>query len=690
MLKILQADGGQLPLDFDKYFIQEETNGEDQIGFTLPLDHADYKLLAEEVQLLDAEDGQVYRITAIDEGAATANIKGKLELSPLRADMRIPYTNGSDTLAGTVEGVLPAGWTVVDHSLSTIRRTIDLDSATPEDVILGAASAFGGLAIRYKIADKTVHFYAPGDFKAGGVYLTEELNLTSTNFKGSSSGLCTRLYARGKDGLTFAGINGGKEYVENFTYTDKVICTYWEDERYTVAENLLEAAQKKVDASAVPVRSYSCGVVDLAKAWRYEEGAGSNIYAHLNIQLLTVATLLDTRRGTRIDHQVVQYKRYPHYPDLNVVTLSTKAPTITTTVKQLQDAIENPSSSFRKQMQSLINQMAAGISGHDGGTMEITFNSDGKPNGIRWGDGDDLATSQKVLWLNLEGVAYGQNGVNGDYSTVWSFAQNGFVADWIVVGTIKANLIKTGLLQSKNGESWIDLETGVARLMGSFESVSGNTESGKVKSHMDSGGFWTEKASGQRRGVYTNTAGQIIGNTDSILLSVPKDGSPWGRIIAYLNAGGNECPYLGMLDPDGNTRIQLYVGPTGSPNLTMRVYDGDRDIASIGLGLSSAGALSLSFNRDGKVPVFLTVDENGRPGLSMRQFIGSDLGGGIGLGVSASDGAPYLSLLQGNSGGSFILDGNRIIFPPFKYSGYEINTYTKTIGGQTIHYLGWE
>ena len=468
MLKILQADGGQLPLDFDKYFIQEETNGEDQIGFTLPLDHADYKLLAEEVQLLDAEDGQVYRITAIDEGAATANIKGKLELSPLRADMRIPYTNGSDTLAGTVEGVLPAGWTVVDHSLSTIRRTIDLDSATPEDVILGAASAFGGLAIRYKIADKAVHFYAPGDFKAGGVYLTEELNLTSTNFKGSSSGLCTRLYARGKDGLTFAGINGGKDYVENFSYTDKIICAYWEDERYTVAENLLEAAQKKVDASAVPVRSYSCGVVDLAKAWRYEEGAGSNIYAHLNIQLLTVATLLDTRRGTRIDHQVVQYKRYPHYPDLNVVTLSTKAPTITTTVKQLQDAIETPSSSFRKQMQSLINQMAAGISGHDGGTMEITFNSDGKPNGIRWGDGDDLATSQKVLWLNLEGIAYGQNGVNGDYSTVWSFAQNGFVADWIVVGTLTANLIKTGLLQSKNGKSWINLDTGAAQLAGTF------------------------------------------------------------------------------------------------------------------------------------------------------------------------------------------------------------------------------
>ena len=468
MLKILQADGGQLPLDFDKYFIQEETNGEDQIGFTLPLDHADYKLLAEEVQLLDAEDGQVYRITAIDEGAATANIKGKLELSPLRADMRIPYTNGSDTLAGTVEGVLPAGWTVVDHSLSTIRRTIDLDSATPEDVILGAASAFGGLAIRYKIADKAVHFYAPGDFKAGGVYLTEELNLTSTNFKGSSSGLCTRLYARGKDGLTFAGINGGKDYVENFSYTDKIICADWEDERYTVAENLLEAAQKKVDASAVPVRSYSCGVVDLAKAWRYEEGAGSNIYAHLNIQLLTVATLLDTHRGTRIDHQVVQYKRYPHYPDLNVVTLSTKAPTITTTVKQLQDAIENPSSSFRKQMQSLINQMAAGISGHDGGTMEITFNSDGKPNGIRWGDGDDLATSQKVLWLNLEGIAYGQNGVNGDYSTVWSFAQNGFVADWIVVGTLTANLIKTGLLQSKNGKSWINLDTGAAQLAGTF------------------------------------------------------------------------------------------------------------------------------------------------------------------------------------------------------------------------------
>lgn len=86
--------------------------------------------------------------------------------------------------------------------------------------------------------------------------------------------------------------------------------------------------------------------------------------------------------------------------------------------------------------------------------MLITQNSDGKPNGIKIMDTDDESTAEKILWLNLNGITYSQNGANGPYDTVWSFEQNGFVADWIVTGTMVANIIKGGTLTlggSENG-----------------------------------------------------------------------------------------------------------------------------------------------------------------------------------------------------------------------------------------------
>ena len=79
MLKIVSG-AGQTPLDFDRYYILQAYNGRDSIGFTLPLEHPQYPLVAEEVPLIDAEDGQRYLVKALDEGAKTVNIKGELDL----------------------------------------------------------------------------------------------------------------------------------------------------------------------------------------------------------------------------------------------------------------------------------------------------------------------------------------------------------------------------------------------------------------------------------------------------------------------------------------------------------------------------------------------------------------------------------------------------------------------------------
>ena len=55
-------------LNFDEYYILEDYNGNDSIGFTLPLDHPDYRRIFEETPVVDTETGQRYLVKAIDEG----------------------------------------------------------------------------------------------------------------------------------------------------------------------------------------------------------------------------------------------------------------------------------------------------------------------------------------------------------------------------------------------------------------------------------------------------------------------------------------------------------------------------------------------------------------------------------------------------------------------------------------------
>ena len=57
--------------------------------------------------------------------------------------------------------------------------------------------------------------------------------------------LVTRLYAYGKDGMTFASINNGKEYVEDFTYTSEVRISTLDCSNFTNPYQMLEYTQMR-------------------------------------------------------------------------------------------------------------------------------------------------------------------------------------------------------------------------------------------------------------------------------------------------------------------------------------------------------------------------------------------------------------------------------------------------------------
>ena len=454
----ISNNGEQIPLNFDDYYIQEVYGGKDAAGFTLPLDHPGYQYLFEETPLIDTETKQRYLIKAIDEGQTTVNIKAELDLDELSRDMFLNYTNGSDTVVNTISKALPDGWAVQDHAYFNQRRTIELEAATPLDVIDACPDIYN-VVFHFDNNARVIHIYNPDSEEISGVFLTDELNLKSVNFKGKSSGFATRLYAKGKDSLTFADINGGKDYVEDFSYSDKVISVYWKDERYTIAENLLADAKKRLKSMAVPQQSYTCGVMDLARARENQEGKNDNIYSFLEFELYQNVVLLDRRRNRRITHTVAGIKRYPKYPEKNEVTLSTVAPSIQNSVKSIQTQMEKPTSTFNQIRQAAIDVATELITGLLGGHyIETKDPETGKPNGWAIMDTDNTETAVNVWRMTEGGFGHSHSGFNGPYDDIAITIDGKINASMILTGELWANLIKTGKIQSHTGAVYFDLD----------------------------------------------------------------------------------------------------------------------------------------------------------------------------------------------------------------------------------------
>ena len=127
-----------------------------------------------------------------------------------------------------------------------------------------------------------------------------------------------------------------------------------------------------------------------------------------------------------------------------------------TIIQQQQEINEKPSVSFLEQ--AVINA-TNWITGNKGGYVIFQRNADGQPYEILIMDKPEIEKAVKVWRWNQGGLGYSSNGYDGDYST--AITQDGaIVADFITTGTLQANLIKSGIIQSRDGRAYFNLDTG--------------------------------------------------------------------------------------------------------------------------------------------------------------------------------------------------------------------------------------
>jgi hypothetical protein len=305
--------------------------------------------------------------------------------------------------------------------------------------------------IRWDNALKVVKIYTQTMGSPVGAFATRELNLKEINYKGKSTNFATRLYAYGKDGLSFASINGGRPYVDDNTYSNRVICAYWSDDRYTDNQSLLEDARKHLAKLAVPERSYDCAIVDL-------QATNPDLYNNLDFSLFTAATLIDDVKGTSVDYQVIERHVWPHHPDRNDVIFNSAPIKLQNTVIQIQDELTDPDSTFQQILKSEIAMTTDWLLNRDS-HLYLERNADGSIKAFIFVCGDEpIATATRVMRIDASGIGFSKTGANGPFVAGFAFD---FVndlgahlnADFITVGTMVANRIRGGLLESSDNPS---------------------------------------------------------------------------------------------------------------------------------------------------------------------------------------------------------------------------------------------
>lgn len=123
--------------------------------------------------------------------------------------------------------------------------------------------------------------------------------------------------------------------------------------------------------------------------------------------------------------------------------------------KEIQKAVEDRPTIT--DMDIAIENATSLITGGMGGHVVFNYDANGKPTEIYIMDTEDVNTAVHVLRINVNGIGFSSNGVSGQYRTAWTLDGN-FVADFITTGTLSANLIRAGVLASRDGQSYWDLD----------------------------------------------------------------------------------------------------------------------------------------------------------------------------------------------------------------------------------------
>lgn len=299
-------------IEYEGLCIETAINGEDQISFSCPKKSN----IQEEYYIRTPDNEYIVKEVNTVVGNDMVKVVAKVNVEELKGTVVETYSLNEKTMLTGVE----QAFTYIDGLTWTVRanpdqilnkkRTLRLVRTTVWNIFQELVNLF-----QYECQIDAVNKVITINDVMGqdrGTYYMEDINITALDCQSDTYDLITRIYPVGAMGIDIRNINNGIPYVENHTYTDKVIAVYWEDNRYYHSSALKEDAIAKLEKLAIPTRSYNVSVESLGE-----------------VELGDSILLISKTLGIKEKHRVVSMKRFPQDPGKDNLVLSNKTEDLT-------------------------------------------------------------------------------------------------------------------------------------------------------------------------------------------------------------------------------------------------------------------------------------------------------------------------------------------------------------------------
>ncbi|MDD2327483.1 MAG: phage tail protein [bacterium] len=252
-----------------------EINGEDTLSFKIPYRDSKRSYIDSEKKIQIVDD--IYKVRTVTdtkdtEGNAITEVYAEAEFYDLTFSVRKEERSFEAETAEVPMAYALAGteWAVGTVNVRT-KRTWTSSEKNALSILRNVADLHGGDLV-FDCANRLVHLLTVNGKDSGALFAYRK-NMKSIQRVVDTRSLVTRLYAFGADGLTFADINNGKPYVEDYTYTNEVRISTLDCSSFTNPYQMKEYAEMRLAQYAKPTISYVLNAMDLSVLTGYEHEA---------------------------------------------------------------------------------------------------------------------------------------------------------------------------------------------------------------------------------------------------------------------------------------------------------------------------------------------------------------------------------------------------------------------------------
>ena len=319
--------------------VTSEINGEDTLSFMIPYRDTKRGFIDSEKKIQIVDD--VYKVRTLtdtkdSEGNLATEVYAEAEFYDLTfsvrkeehkfdaetAEVSMAYAlEGTEWSVGTVNVRTKRTWTSTEKNALSILRTV--------------ADLHGGDLV-FDSPNRLVHLLTVYGTDSGALFAYKK-NMKSIKRVVDTRSLVTRLYAIGSDGLSFADINGGKAYVEDYTYSSDIRISTLDCSSFTNPYQMKEYTEMRLAQYSKPNISYVLNAMDLSVLTGYEHEAWSlGDYVHVE----------DKDLGLSVTTRVIRREYNLQEPWNTVLELSTTLKNLGSSASQwdnVADSLEGTS-----------------------------------------------------------------------------------------------------------------------------------------------------------------------------------------------------------------------------------------------------------------------------------------------------------------------------------------------------------